>query len=369
MEKTDVIIVGAGIVGLAIATAISKNSRSVIVVERNETFGQETSSRNSEIIHSGIYSPKDFLKTKLCLEGRRLLYQFCEEQDISHKRLGKLIVATDNDEARELDHLFEIGKDNGVEDLRLLSGKEAKELEPEVNAICAIESPSTGIVDTHQLMKRLEYLATSRKVVFAYSCEVTGIEKKQDGYGVSIRDIDGETIELFTRTVINSAGLGSEAIARMVGIDVEKYGYKLHYAKGEYFRLKASKAKLLNRLIYPTPKQESLGIHTVTDSGGQRKLGPNAFYVDRIDYDVDPSHKMEFYEAVSRYLPFLEKDDLTPDMSGIRAKLQGPGEAARDFVITDETDKGLPGFINLIGIESPGLTSSLAIAKHVECMI
>lgn len=369
MEETDITIVGAGVVGLAIAACVSRSGKKVIIAEKNPTFGQEASSRNSEIIHSGIYYPLNSLKARLCLEGRRLLYQFCEEQNIPHKRLGKLIVATNDEEATDLQELIKRGKSNGVEGLSMLTGDEIKKLEPEIKAVCAIYSSSTGIVDTHQLMKRLEYLAKDKGAVFAYGCEVIGIENKKGGYQVDIRDTDGERMAIFSRVLINSAGLHSEKVARMAGVDVEDCNYQLHYSKGEYFRVKANKSRLVNHLIYPTPKEASLGIHTVTDMQGEMKLGPNAFYVEDIDYDVDSSHKQEFYEFVKAFLPFIEPDDLNPDVAGIRAKLQAPGKPERDFVISDEEEKGFPGLINLIGIESPGLTASLAIANYVDSVI
>lgn len=369
MEETDVTIIGAGVVGLAIAAYVSQSNKRVVVAEKNPTFGQETSSRNSEIVHSGIYYPPNSLKARLCLEGRQLLYKFCEEGNIPHKRFGKLIVATNDKETAGLEDLIKRGEGNGVEELSLLTGNEIKKIEPRISAVCAIYSPSTGIVDTHRLMKRLEHLAKDKGAIFAYGCEVIGIEKKEGGYQADIRDTDGGRITLFSRVLINSAGLHSEKIARMAGLDIKRFDYELHYSKGEYFRVKASKSGLVNHLIYPPPEETSLGIHTVTDMQGEMKLGPNAFYVNDIDYDVDPSHKEEFYESAKPFLPFIEPDDLSPDVAGIRAKLQAPGEPVRDFVISEEGKKGFPGLINLIGIESPGLTASLAIANYVDSMI
>jgi len=369
MEKPDIIIVGAGIVGLSIATALSPKQRNIIVIEKEGSFGQGASSRNSEIIHSGIYYKKDSLKAKLCIEGRELLYQFCREHNIPYKQSGKLIVATNDKEACELEKLIDNGKANGVEKLRLLDHEEIKKIEPTVNALAAIHSPLTGIVDTHQLMKRLQNIAQNRGVIFAYGCEVVGIDKEKELYRVRIADIDGEGLTLSTEILINSAGLYSEKIAKMAGIETIKNNYKLYYSKGEYFRVSNKKSGILNHLIYPTPEESSLGIHTVMDIEGGLKLGPNAYYTDKIDYGVDSAKREIFYKSTKRFLPFLELDDLTPDMAGIRAKLQAPGDSERDFVISNEREKGFPGFINLIGIESPGLTASLAIAKYVESMI
>ncbi len=369
MEKPDIIIIGAGIVGLAIATALSQKGRSIILIEKENSFGQDASSRNSEIIHSGIYYKRNSLKAKLCVEGRELLYQFCREQNIPHRQCGKLIVATDDKETLELEKLFANGKLNGLKELSMLGPEEIKKIEPAIAAIAAIYSPLTGIVDTHQLMKRLQNIAKNRGVIFAYGCEVIGIKRDNDLYSIKIADSDGEELKLLTKTLINSAGLYSDKIAQMVGIDIVKSNYRLHYSKGEYFRVSNIKPGTLNHLIYPTPKETSLGIHTVMDLGGGLKLGPNAYYTDKIDYEIDSSKKELFYKSAKRFLPFLELEDLSPDMAGLRAKLQAPGEKERDFVISHEDKKGLPGLINLIGIESPGLTASLAIAKHVESMV
>lgn len=369
MEKTDIAIIGAGLLGLAAASEAGQRDEEIVVIEARQDFGQETSSHNSEIIHSGLYYTAHSLKARLCLEGKRLLYQLCEEQDITCKKLGKLIVATNRAEAKRLEELIERGKNNGVRDLTLLTAKEIKSIEPHIQAISAIHSPSTGIIDTHQLMKHLESSAKSKGVVFAYNCKVIAIEKEAAGYKLNIRDADGQSLTLFTRILINCAGLHSDKIACMAGIDTEASGYKLYYSKGEYFRLKGNKAGFTSRLIYPEPADESLGIHTVKDLQGQLKLGPNAFYVKGINYDVDPSHNKEFYQSVKKFLPFIELDDLSPDTAGIRPKLSRPGEPLRDFVIADEEKRGFPGLINLIGIDSPGLTASLAIAKYVVSMI
>ncbi len=370
MEKVDIVIIGAGVVGLAAAAEVSQKNKDTVVIERHPSFGQEASSRNSEVIHSGLYCPKDSLKARLCLEGKRLLYQLCEEKNIPHKRIGKLIVATEDKELKKLEELLKRGKGNGVEDLKILDKNEIEKIEPHIRAIGAIYSPSTGVVDTHQLMKHLEYLAKDKGTIFAYGCEVTNIEKQTPGYKVHIRDADGQNLAIFTRTLLNSAGLNCDKIAQMAGIDIEKARYKLDYFKGEYFRLKTDKSEFINHLIYPTPKDGAhLGIHTVSDLSGQLKLGPNSFLVEEINYDVDSSHRMEFYEVGKKFLPFIEPDNLTPDMAGIRARLHTPCEQTEDFVISNEDKKGFPNFINLIGIDSPGLTSCLAIAKYVDTMI
>ncbi len=369
MEKADIVIIGAGVAGLAVASEVGQSNKEIVVIEQHPGFGRETSSHNSEVIHSGIYYPEGSLKAKLCIEGKKLLYQLCREENIPHKQLGKLIVAVNTAEVEQLEELAKRGKNNGVDDLSLLTEKEIKRIEPHIRAICAIKSPSTGIIDTHQLMKYLEFSAKDKGVIFAYNCKVVGIEKRTGGYKVVIRDADGQSLTLSARVLINCAGLHSDKIARMAGIDIEEAGYKLHFSKGEYFRVKGDKSKFISQLIYPAPEDEGLGIHTVIDLQGQLKLGPNVFYTAKINYDVDPFHKKEFYQSARTFLPFIEPDELSPDMAGIRPKLQAPGGSWRDFVIADEGKKGFPGLINLIGIESPGLTASLAIAKYVVSMI
>ncbi len=369
MQNIDVVIVGAGVVGLAIAAEVAHEDTDVVVIERHLTFGQETSSRNSEVIHSGLYYPKDSLKARFCVEGKRLLYQLCEERNIAHKRLGKLIVANNDAEVADLERLIIQGKNNDIEDLNLLTKNQIEKIEPSIQAICAIHSPSTGIIDTHQLMKYLESSAKGKGAIFAYNCEVFGIEKKKEGYQIDIRDADGQRLTLSAPVFINSSGLYSDKIAQMVGIDIKGAGYKLHYCKGEYFRVKGNKSKFVRQLVYPIPQQTSLGIHTVMDLQGQLKLGPNAFYVDEINYDVDSSHATKFYQSAKAFLPFIELDDLSPDMAGIRPKLQESGEPVKDFVIIHEEKRGFPGLINLIGIESPGLTACLSIGKYVKGML
>lgn len=340
-----------------------------MVAERHSTFGQGISSRNSEIMHAGIYYPKDSLKARLCVEGNELLYDFCGKHSIPCRQPGKLIVAVNEAEVSELKGLLRCGSENGARGLALLSGDEVRKLEPNVKALAALHSPSTGIVDTHKLMQRLGFLAEDRGAAIAYNCEVTGIEKDKKGYTLRLRDSDGESVFLRTEVLINSAGLDADRIAGLAGMDIEKAGYKLHYSKGEYFRVKGSKAGLVSRLIYPVPEETGLGIHTVTDMQGQLKLGPNAFYVDEINYDVDASHAAKFYDRARRFLPFIEPEDLSADMVGIRPKLQRPGGPKRDFVICEEGEKGFDGFINLIGIDSPGLTASLAIARYVKALM
>lgn len=370
-ETIDITIIGAGIIGLAVAWEISRNNKelNIVLIEQHDTFGQEISSRNSEVIHSGIYYSPCSLKAKLCVEGKELLYKICKEYGIPYKQIGKLIVATNNEEERNLDRLFQQGLNNNVTDLKMLSSNEIKQIEPNIKACRAIYSPSTGIIDTHSLMKFLETQAINNGVIISYRCRVTDLKYNGHFYRVEVCDADKQPYPFQSRMVINCAGLSSDKIAEMVGIDTQKRGYKLYYCKGEYFRISNAKNRYISHLIYPCPTDISLGIHTVIDLQGQLKLGPNAFYVDEINYEVDLSHKHEFYESASRFLPFIELSDLTPDMAGIRPKLQASGESTKDFVIQDEGDKGLANMINLIGIESPGITASLAIGHYVNSLI
>ena len=366
--EVDVTIIGAGVVGLAIATELAQAGKATCVLEKNHTFGLETSSRNSEVIHAGIYYPENSLKARLCVEGNRLLYELCEEYRVDRKRLGKVIVAVDEKEVRELEEIFEQGVKNGITDLRFLSRKQLKELEPNVEGTAGLLSPSSGIVDSYSLMRVFYGQAREKGLDFIFNTEVVGIGKTGAGYEVQIKDREG--VSSFTTSIlINSAGLNSDRIARLAGIDVDRAGYKLHYCKGEYFSLDSRIRRLVERLIYPIPEQAGKGIHITKSPDGRTRLGPNAIYVDQIDHKVNEAHKMTFYQAVKRYFPPLELEDLEPDFAGIRPKLQGPEDAFRDFVIAHEDEKGFPGLINLIGIESPGLTAAPAIAGYVAAIV
>lgn len=365
MEEVDITIIGAGVVGLAIAAKVSCG-RETYVIEKNETFGQETSSHNSEVIHAGIYYPPDSLKARLCVEGNSTLYKICETQGIEYNKCGKIIVATDETEIVELERLFENGRGNGVP-LKLLSGQDVGKLEPKVNALAAILSPSTGILDSHGLMRHFVAAAKANNTRIVYRAKVAGIEKLADKYKVTIEDPEG-TFSFSTRLLINCAGLGSDQIAQLAGIDIIKAGYKLHYCKGQYFQVGKD---LVSRLVYPLPssKEGSLGIHITPRLGKGIRLGPSAHYVDEIDYRVDEEQKQEFYNSARKILTSIEYGDLEPEFSGIRPKLALEGEGFKDFVIRHEYARGLDGFINLVGIDSPGLTSSPAIARYVMDII
>ncbi|MFA6079684.1 MAG: NAD(P)/FAD-dependent oxidoreductase [Candidatus Omnitrophota bacterium] len=366
MEEISIVVIGAGAVGLAAARELSGASPDIFILEKNDSFGQETSSRNSEVIHAGIYYPPGTLKAKTCVEGRPLLYDFCASRKIPHRRIGKLIIATQERELAELEKLLSNARANGVTDILSLGPEDVKKLEPNVSALGGIFSPSTGIFDTHAYMSELAKEFTASGGGIAYGTCVTGIEKTLKGFTVTARDARGEEIKISARVVVNCAGLESDAVARMAGIDDKSY--KLKYSKGDYFRVHNGKASLLSGLVYPVPGHNSggLGVHATLDTGGGMKLGPDDAYVDKIDYTVDPGKKSAFYESVKDFLPFIELKDLEPDTSGIRPKLQGPREGFRDFIIADESARGLAGLINLVGIESPGLTASLSIAKLVR---
>jgi L-2-hydroxyglutarate oxidase LhgO len=369
--RADITIIGAGVIGLAIAAQIASQHKAVYVLEKNERFGQETSSRHSGVIHSGIYYPYGSLKAKLCVEGNRLLYELCRKHGIGHQKLGKLIVATDDDEIMQLEELRERGQGNGAVGLKIISRRELKRLEPNVEGVAALLSPSTGIVDSHALMEHFAARAREGGAEIACRKRVVGIEKASDGYRVTVAEDEKDRFSFTTCILINCAGLYCDKIAELVGIDIGSAGYRLHYCKGEYFTVGNSKSKLVRRLIYPVPevKGTGLGIHVTLDLEGRMRLGPNTQYVDSIDYSVDSRHKDSFYDSAKKILPFIDYEDLEPEMAGIRPKLQGPRDDVRDFVIRDEVDKGLPGFINLIGIESPGLTASPAIARYVAQLV
>ncbi len=364
----EITIVGAGVAGLAIAARLSRRGGSMVVLEKHTRFGQETSSRNSEVIHSGIYYPQGSLKATLCVRGREMLYEYCRAHEVRFNRCGKLVVATDAEEEAELELILERSRANGVIDGRLIGPDEIMAMEPHIAARRAIHFPSSGIIDSHGLMKSLETESVNNNVTFAYGNELTAIRKIRDGYELETTTAGGEIFSFTSRTVINAAGLQSDKVAEMAGIRDESY--KLYYWKGEYFRIGNGKNRKIKRLIYPVPEKNitGLGVHVTIDLDGGAKLGPNTIFLEDgvIDYTVDETHKSTFYNAAVRFLPFLEAGDLHRDQAGVRPKLQGPGDGFRDFIICEESSRGYPGFINLIGIESPGLTACLAIAEYVE---
>ena len=371
MMDADITIIGAGVVGLAIAENVSRTHNNVFLIEKHTSFGQETSSRNSEVIHAGIYYTKDSLKARLCVEGKWMIYDYCKKYDIPYNNCGKLIVATSEEEISVIEGIRLTALKNGVDDLSFLEREQISELEPNIFALKALFSPSTGIVDSHSLMKQYETNSYNNGCQIVYGSEVTGISQIENGYKIDLSDADNKNYSFTTRIIINSAGLTSDKVSEMVGISDDSL--KIHFCKGEYFRINPPKNRLINRLIYPVPhqKMEGIGIHVTIDIGGGVKLGPDVKYLESniYDYKVTPSKQEAFYKSAKKFLPFLEFDDIAPEMAGIRPKIQKPGEPLRDFYIMEETIRGYPGFINLIGMESPGLTSSIAIAKYVNGLI
>ena len=370
MDKVDVIVIGAGVVGLAIAAEITGRhpEAGVAVFDKEQQFGWHTSSRNSEVIHAGMYYPTNSLKAKICVEGNPLLYSFCNQHSIPHQRIGKLIIAREESEIHHIEEIAKQGKINGVNDLVLLDRETIAKMEPNITAVAAIHSPSTGIIDSHKLMGKLEHMVCAgQNNCVVYRHEVTNVSYNGNEYEVTFRGPDGNTDQLACTWLINSAGLWADKVGEWLGLNSEAEGTHIYWVKGEYFGISASKSKLLNHLVYPPPLKalKGLGIHVTKSLDGRARLGPSAFHVDQINYDVDDSHGDEFFLAAKSYLPFLEREDINADMAGVRPKLQSPTDPVKDFVIRHEKDKGLPGFVNLVGIESPGLTGSLAIGRMV----
>jgi L-2-hydroxyglutarate oxidase LhgO len=367
----EITIIGAGVIGLAIAEELSRKSSDVFVIEKHLTFGQETSSRNSEVIHAGIYYPEGSLKSRLCMEGKALLYDYCRKHDIPFNNCGKLIVATSEEETFVIEDIVRSATVNGLKDLRIIDHDEIAVLVPDIYALKAIWSPSTGIIDTHSLMKQFETNTLNNGGQIVYGSEVIHIQRISGGYEVTLIGVDDKEYSFSTRVLINSAGLTADKISEMAGIFDENL--RIWFCKGEYFRLKPPKNRLIKRLIYPVPHQnmEGIGIHVTIDLGGGVKLGPDVTYLESniYDYHVDPAKQYSFFWSAKKFLPFIEPGDIVPEMAGIRPKIQKPGDPQRDFYIAEESQKGFPGFINLIGMESPGLTSSIAIAKYVDSLL
>jgi L-2-hydroxyglutarate oxidase LhgO len=363
----NITIIGAGVIGLSIARELSSEYSDVFMIEKNKSFGQEISSRNSEVIHSGIYYPKNSLKSILCVEGKELLYKYCKEKKINHKKIGKLIIATNSEEDKQLQLLLKNAKNNGVHDGEYLSYEEIKKIEPNIKVFSALFYPSTGIIDSYGLLKQLEADAKNNGANAVYNTEVIEIKKLTKGYLVSVKD-NSSKFSFTTKVLINAAGLFSDKISFLAGISDPLYN--LYFWKGEYFSVINGKNKYISHLIYPVPYKNNigLGIHATLDVNNRMKLGPNAIFLPNkiIDYKVNENRKFDFFNSVRHFLPFIELDDLQPEQCGIRPKLQKPGDAFRDFIIKNEAERGFENFINLIGIESPGLTSCLSIAKMVK---
>jgi len=364
LEKVKTLVIGAGAVGLAIGRELAKHDPDLVLVEKENNFGKHTSSRNSEVIHAGHYYEPGSLKARLCVRGNEVLYRYLEDNGIQHSRTGKIIVAQSTAEEATLSKYHDLGKVNGCPDFLFLSQSEVLELESRAKCKSGLLIPSTGIFDTHGFMHSLATETEKRGAFIVYGMEVVSIRRENSSYIVEFAN--GEAIEC--EVAINSAGLWADQIAAMAGLDTRALKIKQHWCKGEYY--KSSKISGIRHLLYPVadPLGVFLGIHLTLNLNGEVRFGPNAFYVDEIDYRFDESFFEEFYTSINRYME-ISREELTPDDTGIRPKLQAPGEGFRDFYIHEESQHGLPNFVNLIGIESPGLTASLAIAEYVRELI
>jgi len=374
MEQVDCVVVGAGVIGLAVAREMALQGHETILLERESAFGTVSSARNSEVIHAGIYYPKDSLKAKLCVEGNRLLYEYCRSHQVGTQPYGKLIVAADETQIIDLQAILYKAQNNGVPEIKMISGDEAKSLEPNLQCVAAILSSTTGIVDSHGYMLSLLGGFEDAGGMIAYQSPLISAKpignNAEGGYALEIGGADGMQIQ--TKLLINCAGMSAPTIAQKIeGLKKDQIP-KAYFAKGNYFSLSGKSP--FTHLIYPIPEPGGLGVHLTLDMGGQAKFGPDVEWLDidaeeHIDYTVDPRRSEGFYEAVRRYWPSLKDNSLQPDYSGVRAKIVPPNAPAGDFCFNSPNDHGLHGLYNLYGFESPGLTSSLAIAKHLERQI
>lgn len=374
----DVVVIGAGVVGLAIAARLSAAGRAVLVLEKNESFGRETSSRNSEVIHAGLQYPPGSLKARLSVAGNRMLYEICARHGLPHRNIGKLVIAIAEDELAGLDDLKATAERNGVEGLRVIGRADIGRMEPHVQAPAALYVPSTGIVDAHRLMAYFSHSASAQGADLIYRTTVRAIEPLNDGYRITGEDAAGASFALRAAVVVNAAGHWADAIAALAGIDIDAAGYRQHFCKGDYFSIAPARTGLVSRLVYPLAatgaERAGTRIHLTLDLTGRMRLGPDAVWLpdawrDHPHYRVDDSRRELFWQSARGYLPWLAPSDLAPESAGVRPRIYGPGHPQRDFVIQHEADRGLPGFVNLIGIESPGLTASPAIAEYVAEML
>ncbi len=365
METLDCVVIGAGVVGLAVARALALDGREVVVVDAADAIGTETSSRNSEVIHAGIYYPAGSLKARLCVTGRRQLYDYCRERGVAHRACGKLIVANGDAQVMQLAGIARHAQANGVEQLTLIDGAQARALEPALRCDAALLSPVTGIIDSHGLMLALLGQAQDHGAMLALKSPVDSLAVAPGGF--DLRTGGDEPMAVRASVVVNCAGLHAPALAaRIDGLDA-RHVPTGRLCKGNYFTLTGRAP--FSRLIYPVPESAGLGVHLTLDLAGQARFGPDVQWVDVIDYSVDPARCADFTDAIRQYWPGLPDDSLAPAYAGIRPKLGGPGEAAADFVIQSASTHGLAGLVNLFGIESPGLTSSLAIADEVVARV
>jgi len=360
-ERIDCAVIGAGVVGLAVARELALRGREVVILEAEDAFGTHTSSRNSEVIHAGIYYPTGSLKARLCVRGRNALYRYCVDKNVAHQRVGKVIVATDESQLERLRKYQEQGEINGVDDLRFIGREELSILEPAVVGAAGVLSPATGIIDSHGLM--LAYLGDAQEhgATLALKSPVASGEITSSGIELNVGG--DEPVTILCDTVINSAGFHAQSLARRIsGIPPEMVP-PTYYAIGHYYALAC--ASPFHHLVYPVARQDWLGVHVTLDLGGRCKFGPDFAWIDRIDYTFNTRREAAFYEAIRRYYPKLEDGQLQPGYTGIRPKIHGPGTDAPDFMIQGPPHHHIDGLVNLFGIESPGLTSSLAIAEYV----
>ena len=370
MEQVDCVVIGAGVVGLAVAREMALQGRETILLEREKAFGTIASARNSEVIHAGIYYPKDSLKATLCVEGNRLLYEYCRSHQVATQAYGKLIVA-DESQINDLQAILYKAQNNNVPEIKMISGVEAKQLEPKLKCAAAILSSSTGIVDSHGFMLSLLGGFEDAGGMIAYQSPLISAKPignaAEGGFELEVGGPAGMKIQ--TKLLINCAGLSAPAVAQKIeGLDQNQIP-KAYFAKGNYFSLTGKSP--FHHLIYPIPEPGGLGVHLTLDMGGQAKFGPDVEWLDieteeQIDYTVNPTRGEGFYEAVRRYWPELKDNALQPDYSGVRAKIVPPNTPAGDFCFNTPQDHGLQGLYNFYGFESPGLTSSIAIARHLE---
>ncbi|MCP4769201.1 MAG: NAD(P)/FAD-dependent oxidoreductase [Gammaproteobacteria bacterium] len=366
MEKADCVVVGAGVIGLAVARALALAGREVLVLEAHDCIGSEISSRNSEVIHAGIYYPAGSLKAKFCVQGRKRLYRYCEDHHVPFKRCGKFIIATDEQQQSELQTIWQKARNNGVDDMVYLDQNEMQQREPQVKCVSALWSPSTGLIDSHGYMLALQADLENAGGIIIFNTRVTSGSGTNQSLELAVLS-SGSSFRLTANTVVNCAGLGGDKLAQAIdGIKRETLPV-YHYAKGNYFTYSGKSP--FSSLIYPLPNEYGLGVHVTHDMAGNLRFGPDVEWIDEIDYAVDPRRSDVFYEAIRSYWPGLVDNSLLPAYAGIRPKLNEAGSPALDFVIQDETEHGVAGLINLFGIESPGLTSSLALADHVSEML
>jgi L-2-hydroxyglutarate oxidase LhgO len=364
-ESVDCVVIGAGVVGLAVARALALAGHEVLVLEKERWIGSETSSRNSEVIHAGIYYPKGSLKAQLCLAGKHKLYAYCAERGIAHRRLGKLIVACSEAEIAILDGVRQRAEANGVDDLRWLGSNELRALEPDLAAIGAYVSPSTGIIDSHALM--LAYEADLEAAGGMVVLRAPVLSGSVEGPGFSLEIGGAEPMRLACRFLVNSAGIHAPSLARRIaGVPPASIPHD-YFCRGVYFTLAGRSP--FHHLIYPVPEAAGLGVHLTLDLAGQARFGPDVEWIDGIDYTVDPRRGERFYAAIRTYWPALRDGALQPGYAGIRPKISGPKEPAADFLLQGPAEHGIAGLVNLYGIESPGLTASLAIAERVLSLL